>query len=154
MLSNLGCLWILLAVLACATGCINRATATISPGTDLSKIRSFYVVHQPKDTHGIHHLIRDKLIKDGLTAVAGPELPQASYQADSVITYVDRWVWDMTLYLLELTVTLRDAANNFPQAVGNSYHTSLTRKSPEEMVEEVMTNIFKAAKQTSQTSSP
>lgn len=93
-------------------------------------------------------------MKDGFTAVAGPELPQASYQTDSVITYVDRWVWDITLYLLELTVTLRDAATNFPQAVGNSYHTSLTRKSPEEMVEEVMTNIFNAAKETTQTSAP
>jgi hypothetical protein len=57
-------------------------------------------------------------------------------------------VWDITLYLLELTVTLRDADNNFPLAVGNSYHTSLTRKSPDEMVEEVMTNIFNTAKQT------
>jgi len=28
-------------------------------------------------------------------------------------------------------------------ASGNSYHTSLTRKSPEEMVNEVLTNIFK-----------
>jgi hypothetical protein len=57
---------------------------------------------------------------------------------DSVITYVDRWMWDITLYLLELTVTLRDATNSFPIALGNSYHTSLTRKSPEEMVDEVM----------------
>ncbi|HEX2929509.1 MAG TPA: hypothetical protein VHV54_07335, partial [Candidatus Binatia bacterium] len=128
---KLGSLWALLGLLVFAPGCSNRATATISPGADLSKIKSFYVVHQPKDTHSIHYLIRDKLVKDGFTAVAGPELPQASYQTDSVITYVDRWVWDITLYLLELTVTLRDAATNFPQAVGNSYHTSLTRKSPE-----------------------
>jgi hypothetical protein len=145
---------LVLAVLLFATGCINRATATLSPGADLTKIKTFYVVHQPKDTHGVHNLIRDKLVKDGFTATAGPELPQASYQADSVITYVDRWVWDITLYLLELTVTLRDTANNFPLAVGNSFHTSLTRKSPEEMVEEVMTNIFDAAKQTAQTGTP
>jgi hypothetical protein len=145
---------LVLAVLLFATGCINRATATLSPGADLTKIKTFYVVHQPKDTHGVHNLIRDKLVKDGFIATAGPELPQASYQADSVITYVDRWVWDITLYLLELTVTLRDTANNFPLAVGNSFHTSLTRKSPEEMVEEVMTNIFDAAKQTAQTGTP
>jgi hypothetical protein len=136
----------MLAAVLFATGCINRATATLSPGADLSKIKSFYVVHQPKDTHGIHNLISDRLGKEGLSAKAGPESDRPTGGVDSIVTYVDRWAWDITLYLLELTVTLRDASNAFPIAVGNSFHTSLTRKSPEEMVDEVMTNIFNAAK--------
>lgn len=59
-------------------------------------------------------------------------------------------MWDITMYMLELTITLRDPVNNTPLAVGNSLHSSLTRKSPEEMVDEVLTNIFnaKAAPQT------
>ena len=48
-----------------------------------------------------------------------------------------------TLYFLELTVTLREPKNNQPLAVGNSYHTSLTRLSPIEMVDEVIENILK-----------
>lgn len=154
MLTRLTLAIVILGALLSASGCSNRATATLSPGTDLSTVRAFYVVHQPKDTHGLHNLIRDRLVKEGFTATAGPELSPPSYQADSVITYVDRWVWDITLYLLELTVTLRDATNGFPQAVGNSFHTSLTRKSPEEMVDEVMTNIFNAAKLTRQSGVP
>ena len=94
-----------LLALGFASGCSNRATATLTPGADLSTIKSYYVVHQPKDTHNLHYLIRDRLIKEGYSATAGPELAQSSYQADSVITYVDRWMWDITLYLLELTVT-------------------------------------------------
>ena len=136
----------MLAALLFTAGCINRATATLSPGADLTKLKTYYVVHQPKDTHNLHFLIRDRLMKEGLTATAGPESSQGSTPVDSVITYVDRWMWDITLYLLELTVTLRDPTNAFPIAVGNSYHTSLTRKSPEEMVDEVMNNIFSAAK--------
>ena len=77
-------------------------------------------------THSLHNLISDKLVKEGYSATAGPELPQSSYKVDSIVTYVDRWMWDKTLYLLELTVTFRDATNGFPLAVGNSYHTSLT----------------------------
>jgi hypothetical protein len=145
---------LLLAALLFATGCINRATATLSPGADLSKLKTFYVVHQPRDTRGIHNLIRDRIVKEGLTATAGPESSQPSSSVDSVITYVDRWMWDITLYLLELTVTLRDPTNAFPIALGNSYHTSLTRKSPEEMVDEVMTNIFNAANQTNAQAAP
>ena len=145
---------ILFVALWFTSGCINRATATLEPGANLSAIQSYYVVHQPKDTYRIHELIRDRLIRDGLSATAGAELAQENYKADSIVTYVDRWVWDLTLYLLELTVTLRDATNGFPLAVGNSFHTSLTRKSPEEMVDEVMTNIFNAAKTTTQQGTP
>jgi hypothetical protein len=154
MLKRIAVITLMLDIVMLASSCINRATATIAPGVDLSAITTYYVVHQPNDTHGIHNLIKDRLVRDGLIATAGPELPQSSYSADSVVTYVDRWMWDITLYLLELTVTLRNATNGFPLAVGNSYHTSLTRKSPEEMVEEVMTNIFDAAKQTAKTRTP
>lgn len=68
---------LVLAALLFATGCINRTTATLSPGADLSKLKTFYVVHQSKDTHGIHNLISDRLVKEGLTATAGPESSQA-----------------------------------------------------------------------------
>jgi hypothetical protein len=50
------------------------------------------------------------------------------------------------MYMLELTVVMRDPATDFPLATGNSLHTSLTRKSPKEMVEEVTTNIYKGVK--------
>jgi len=150
MSNRLTLLSLVLGTLLFVSGCSNRATATLSPGADLSKLKTFYVVHQPKDTHSLHNLISDKLVKEGYSATAGPELPQSSYKVDSIVTYVDRWMWDITLYLLELTVTFRDATNGFPLAVGNSYHTSLTRKSPEEMVDGVLTNILNTSKQTKQ----
>jgi hypothetical protein len=62
----------LLMALVSAPVVVNRATATISPGADLNRLKTFHVVHQPKDTHNIHNLIRDKLTKDGFTATAGP----------------------------------------------------------------------------------
>ena len=54
----------------------------------------------------------------------------AIIESSRFYTYVDRWMWDITLYLLELTVTLRDATNDFSSVVGNSFHTLLNRKSP------------------------
>jgi len=151
MLTPRGLIALVLGPWLLASGCSNHATATLSPGADLSTIKSFYVVHQPKDTRQLQHLIRDRLLAEGYKATAGPESERSSQQVDSVVTYVDRWMWDITLYLLELTITLRDANNDFPLAVGNSYHTSLTRLSPEEMVNEVITNILNAGKQTTKT---
>lgn len=65
---------------------------------------------------------------------------------DAVATYRDKWMWDMTNYLFELTVTLREPDGSYPIVVGRVLHGSLTRKSPEYMVEEVCTNIFKQEK--------
>ena len=101
----------------------------------------------PEDKREVDKLIEDQLVKMGFTATSGPEMPP--YKADAVVTYKDKWFWDITMYMLELTITLRNPTNNFPMAVGNSFHTSLTRKSQEEMVEEVLTNIFNSPKQVS-----
>ncbi len=134
-----------LAALSGLTGCAtNRESASITPGTDLKAMKTFYVVKQPADTHNIDQLIRDDLIKRGYTATTGPEL-KPPYPADGVVTYVDKWFWDITLYMLELTVNVRNP-NAFPVATGNSFHTSLTRESPPVMVTEVMDNIYKQAK--------
>jgi hypothetical protein len=131
-----------IALLLFITGCINRATVTMAPGADLTGLKSFYVVHQPRDNDHLNQVMSDNLSMRGYQSTAGPELPQASYKTDAVITYVDKWMWDMTLYLLELTVTVRDPVQGQPLAVGNSYHTSLTRLSPKEMTDEVLANIF------------
>ena len=137
---------LILSVLGLSSGCaVNRATATISPDSDMSKVKTFYVVQQPKDQRGIEKLISDSLAARGFNASSGPETPTAPPAIDAVVTYVDKWMWDITMYMLELTVTVRNPTNNFPMATANSYHTSLTRKSPSEMVDEVLTNLFNAS---------
>lgn len=128
------------------SGCaVNKATATLTPGTDLAKMKTAYVVKQPKDNHNIDELIKANLEKRGYVVTKGPEL-QGGYASDVAITYIDKWMWDITMYMIELTVQIRDPKSNFPLATGNSMHTSLTRKSPPEMVDEVINNILTAPK--------
>ncbi len=135
-----GFVLLLLAVLLSSGCAINRATATADPSFDPSLIKSMYVIKSPPDGRGINQLIADKLQGLGYHVTTG--LGTTS-DADALVTYVDKWMWDMKTYMLELTITIRDPKTDFPIASGNSYHTSLTRKSPEEMVDEVLTNIFK-----------
>ena len=156
MLRRLPLILSLICLFLVTSGCaINRATAQLSPGTDLSKVKSFYIVEELKDkgTWNVYKLIETNLKKRGYTVTSGPEIAviekptkdiQSPYKSDVVVTYVDKWMWDMTNYMLELTITFIDATSNLPMARGNSFHTSLTRKSPEEMVDEVLTNIFSA----------
>lgn len=133
-----------LLLAAASSGCANRATAKVDPSADLNAIKTMHVVKVPEETAGIDALIADDLRRRGYTVTQGVEKPS---DVDATVTYVDRWMWDITMYLLELTVTIRDGKTEFPLATGNSMHTSLTRKSPPEMVDEVMNNIYKEAKQ-------
>lgn len=142
MMKKLTPMLLALVLLSLTTGCANRATALLTPGTNLDKVKSFYVVRVREDEN-THELIKKNLTKRGYAVTTGPET-SPPYKSDAVITYVDKWMWDITMYMLELSITFRDPANGFPMVVGNSMHASLTRKSPEEMVDEVLTNMFNA----------
>lgn len=134
-------IWLSLILLASSlVGCANRATARVDPSADLKSMKTMHVVKIAEETAGINALIADDLRHRGYTVTTGTDKPGA---VDAVVTYVDKWMWDITMYLLELTIMIREPKTDFPLATGNSFHGSLTRKSPPEMVEEVMGNIFK-----------
>ena len=142
IMAKLFSLVLLAGLLAATTGCANHATASLSPGADLSKLKSFYLIPGEEDKEN-YLIIQKNLEHRGYSVTTGPEMP-LPYKSDAVVHYVDKWIWDITPYMLELTITFRDPINNYPLAVGNSLHSSLTRKSAEEMVDEVLTNIFNA----------
>lgn len=124
------------------SGCaVNKMEAQLYPGKSLEGRDTYYVVRLDADENSVNQLIADRLNATGKTASTGPAdaTPEG---VDVVVTYVDKWMWDITMYMLELTVVMREPGSDFPIAKGYSMHTSLTRKSPEEMVEEVLTNIF------------
>jgi hypothetical protein len=90
-------------------------------------------------------LIANELNKLGFEASTGLDVDTPK-DVDAVVTYEDKWMWDMTMYMIGLKIYVREPWTDRLLAVGHSYHTSLTRKSPPEMVAEVLTNIFKAKK--------
>ena len=131
-------------VLLLLTGCaVNRATATVDPTANLAGIKTVHVVQLEKDERGVNKLIADRLNTMGFNATTS--LTKTA-DTDAIVTYADKWMWDITMYMIELTVVVRDPKNDFALATGNSLHTSLTRKSPVEMVDEVTANIFKGVK--------
>lgn len=135
---------IFVLVVVSLSGCaINRATGTFDPGKDLTQADVFYVERFGPDNRGLEKIVADNLTVRGYTATYGEE-GLAPDNATVLVTYVDKWMWDMSMYLLELTITFRDPETGAAIGSGNSYHTSLTRLSPDEMVDEVLGNIFKA----------
>ncbi len=136
------CLFAVTSLFGCA---INRDFASVAPGVEFTQLKKFYVVKLGPDERGVNRLIKDQLITMGYDATTGAE-NRPPNDVDAVVTYRDKWWWDITTYMLELTITFRDHNTQRMLATGNSYHTSLSRRSPEEMVREVLTNIFEESR--------
>ena len=115
-------------VASLTTGCaVNRATGSVDPSANLSALKTMYV-KKIADDDNTYTLIADKLRSKGVTVTSGSEA--APGNVDAVVTYIDKWMWDITMYMLELTITIRDPKTDFPLATGNSFHTSLEGTPP------------------------
>lgn len=131
-------------VLLFVSGCA-KLTASVPAGTELGKVKSFYVVRHDRDGRAINELIRDDLARRGVAATTGSESARPK-AVDAIVTYEDRWQWDITMYMLSLNISFRDGTTNTLLASGQSYRPSIERKEPREMIKEVLDEIFKGSK--------
>ena len=122
---------------ACATSSSARA-----PDADLKHLKSFYVVRMPEDERGIEKLISQRLVELGYQSSSG-DAPRPPSAVDAIVTYNDRWMWDITMYMIKLDIQVRDAQSGTVLANGEVMRPSLQRKSPQGMVEETLGVIFK-----------
>lgn len=119
----------LLAATLLLGGCSTTSLESESmPGVNLSALRTFYVRKLPQDGRGVERLISDRLTAMGKISSYGPS-PTPPQPVDAVVTYQDRWIWDFTMYMLELNIQIRDPSNDVQLASGHSLRTSLARKS-------------------------
>jgi hypothetical protein len=122
---------------ACAT--LESAQA---PDANVKGLKTFYVIRVPEDERGIEKIIAARLSAMGYTATSG-DTPQPPTRADAVVTYQDRWMWDITMYMIKLDVQIHDGNSGAVIVRAQAMRPSLQRKSPEGMVEEVLAEIFK-----------
>jgi hypothetical protein len=123
-------------------GCITQLKSDVAPGTDLKSIKKIYVVRLDADHRGVEKLIADRLGVMGFEATSG-EKSAVPADVDAVVTYQDKWMWDITMYMIELNVQVRRPKTDVTIASGHVLRTSLARKSPADMVAEVLGDIFK-----------
>ncbi len=132
----------LLLAIFVLTGCSKAIVRSDSdPNTNLGLLKTFYVQKFSEDNRGLEKIIAKTLNGYGFQATDGTTAMPTT-PVDALVTYKDRWMWDITMYLLEINVEFRKPDTNFLFASGNSYRTSLVRKSPEEMIDEVLRSIF------------
>ena len=129
-----------LAIFSLIAGCAS-IHSTRAPDANLSSLHTFYVQKLPADDNGIEKLISDRLNAMGYKSSYGTQ-ESPSTEVDAIVTYEDKWMWDMTMYLIRLTVQVREPKSRSILASAESYRPSLERKSPQEMVTEVLSELF------------
>lgn len=145
---------LLLALVALlSSGCMTKLKSELAPGADLSAVKKIHVVHLPADGRRIDRLIADRLNLMGRQATYG-EKADAPADVQALLTYQDKWMWDITMYMIELNVQVRKPGSEIAIATGHSMRTSLARKSPPEMVEEVLNDVFKPRQPVASSSAP
>ena len=120
-------------------GCSGKVSGGPESGADVGRYRSFHVVTAEKSD--VANAIEKELTSRGFTASKG-SASSAPPGAEAKVLFDDKWVWDMTMYLLEVKIDVVDARTGALVGSGRSHRTSMARKSAPYMVKEVMDKIF------------
>lgn len=137
--------WLLAVLMSCAlVACSGVRRADVSQGFDLAGVRTAHVVRIARDERGTWQLIANALAARGMQVSTGTA-EDAPPGTDVLVTYQDRWTWDVTMYMSGLDVQLRDPKTQFQLASGAVSHPSLDRERPETIVKEVFDEIFMRA---------
>ena len=135
-------IFVVFLVVTCAAGCgYHEMSNFVRPNDNVLESERFFVAVHPYDDWKIGNMIAKRLTVQGKRVSEGP-IEEQPEDAQVVVTYEDRWMWDIAMYMLSLKVDFRDARTNELLATAYSYRTSLYRKPPHNVVNEVITAAF------------
>lgn len=136
-------LWLLLGCAALAAGC---ASLTSQANPSLGNFHRVFVETRLNDNLGIDRLLVAELKALGYEAQQGPlTMMPENYQL--VVTYDAREEWDLHQYLIELSLSVRPAKDyNIIAASGRYFRPGVTRRTPQQMVHELVPKVFPPAR--------
>ncbi len=124
-----------IAVLALfAVACAGKSATPLSEAAR-SEGAVFWVENHGSDTRNLEEVIANALRLRGLEASGGQQNARPA-DFDFLVTYVDRWSWDMRTFLMKITINVEDATSGQIVATSESHQDSLTAmgKSYEDIV--------------------
>jgi hypothetical protein len=135
-----------MAIVSFLNSCtVHENTRQISPSfseSGVSRLHTFYVRKHADDDYKLGEEIAEQLQQMGYRATCGTAQSPPG-RVDAVVSYMDRWVWDITMYMLSLDVQLREPGTDTILATTKTVRSSLIRKTQQEMIRETLTKLFK-----------
>lgn len=106
-----------------ATACASTSATPLGESAR-SKGATYWVENHGSDKRDLQRLIATALQARGLQASSGHRNTRPE-DVDFVVTYEDRWRWDMRTYLYELTITVEEANSGEVVGTSRSFQPSL-----------------------------
>ena len=121
-----------------AASCSETRTASVSAPAVIKSARSAYVVKPADSSRDIEVFLKDAIAKKGVKAQQGAMSAKPA-SADVYVTFVDRWHWDMAMYLRTLDVAVIDNKSGKEVATGTYRNSALhgypdAKKTSEELI--------------------
>lgn len=126
IISFAGCL----ALVFFLSGCMATLKAKVEPGQTFDDLGQVYVAHFAPDKRNLHQTIASELTALGYPAQSG-ELESMPASTDTLVTYMDNWMWDVTNYMIKINIQFKDATTRQLIVSGESQRSSMARKAPE-----------------------
>lgn len=139
--AGLGLLVLLLA------GCVANTSGQLALPKEEVQAGSYFVERHDKDDRNLATTIATAMQARGLQATAGTAA-QRPAEAKYIVTYVDKWMWDMRMYLYDLRIDLRDARDLSILGYGQSMQSSLKAmgQTHEDIVNRALDQLFPPGK--------
>lgn len=138
---------LLLALLAvCFSGCSSVVESKYySDHVRLDSMKRAYVVHDPGSTYGCANAAQEALAERGLTVTSG-YIQNKPTDADFYIEVIDRWQWDVAMYLAALEIRFMDNATGDVIATGTYRQSTFFHTFPDtrQKTFEVIASVYKS----------
>ena len=106
--------------MACASTSVDPLTAAARGPSAV-----FFVENHGSDHRGLERIIAEEIRGRGFQVTSGTSADRPA-SATFLVTYVDRWNWDMRTYLLEIKIEVRDVKTGLVVGSSRLYQDSLT----------------------------
>ena len=136
---------VVLVLLAfCFAGCSSVVESKhYSKAFRLASMKKAYVVHDPGSTYGCANAAEEALTKRGLTVTSG-SIQDKPADADFYVEVIDRWQWDVAMFLASLDIRFVDNATGDLMAIGTFRQSTFFHTFPDqrEKTFEVIDSIY------------
>lgn len=125
---------LIVLVLITLSGCSHNSVKVVPYSTiNMNSENVFYVIVDSKNQRNLDKLIIATLIKQGYKASSGKK-ENIPNEATVLITYEDKWMWDMRSFLSTFNVKFRNHLDEYPIIVGEALRASFAENTDEKVI--------------------
>ncbi|UTW44149.1 hypothetical protein KFE80_06950 [bacterium SCSIO 12696] len=132
--------FMLVAFLA-VSGCISNQNSYKFPDAKFDANSKIFVVKNPDDKKDLSEILAESFRARGFSVELGSIQGVPEY-SDVLVEYDVQWWWDVGWYITDFQVTLLDLHSDNLLLYASSNRSSLARKSPRYVVDEVVAKVM------------